>query len=67
MNEAGSSLDDIVMTRMYAANVKRDWEEIGAAHGKLFGSINPATTLVGGELLLDWMLVEIEATAVIQK
>ena len=67
LKEAGGSLDDVVMTRMYAANVKRDWEEIGAAHGKIFESITPATTLVGSELLMDWMLVEIEATAHIQK
>ena len=55
MNEAGNSLDDVGVTRMHATNVKRDWEEIGAAHGKLFGSINPAITLVGGELLMDWV------------
>lgn len=65
LKEVDSSLDDVVSTRIFASNVQRDWEEIGAAHGKIFNDIKPACTLVGGELLMDWMLVEIECTAVI--
>ena len=65
LKEVDCSLDDVVHTRMFAKNVARDWEEIGAAHGKIFEKIKPSTTLVGADLLMDWMLVEIECTAVI--
>ena len=64
LKEAGSSLDDVVSTRMFAADVKADWQELGAAHGEIFGDTKPACTLVGAELLADWMKVEIECVAV---
>ena len=54
LHEAGASLDDVVITRMFASDVKRDWEELGRAHGDVFGDTKPACTLVGAELLADW-------------
>ena len=59
-------MDDVVITRMFAANVARDWKALGEAHGAVFGDIEPACTLVGAELLADWMKVEIECTAVVK-
>jgi enamine deaminase RidA (YjgF/YER057c/UK114 family) len=64
--EPTASIDDVVTTRMFAADISRDWEELGEAHGNIFGEVQPACTLVGGQLLLDWMLVEIEVQAVIR-
>ena len=66
LKEAGASLDDVVITRMFAADIKNDWQELGAAHGDVFGETKPACTLVGAELLMDWMKVEIECTAVLK-
>ena len=63
--ELGGSLSDVVRTRIFLTDVSR-WEEVGRAHGEVFGAIRPAATMVGiAALLHPGWLVEIEATAVI--
>jgi len=65
LKEAGATLEHVVQTRMFMTNAKL-WEDVGRAHGKVFGEIRPAATMVEVSALLDpeW-LVEIEAVAVI--
>ncbi|MGD8861027.1 MAG: GNAT family N-acetyltransferase [Myxococcales bacterium] len=64
--EAGSSLSDVVRTRMYVIDIARDWEQVGRAHRELLGTVMPATTMVEVSRLIDpRMLVEIEADAVV--
>ena len=65
LKEAGASLEHVVRTRMFVTDVSK-WEEIGKAHGKVFGDIRPTATMVevSGLIDSDW-LVEIEAEAVI--
>ena len=59
---AGATLDQVVQTRVYLADVSL-WEEVGRAHGEVFGEALPAATMVGAALLDPRMLVEIEAVA----
>ena len=55
----------MVRTRVFVRHI-RDWETIGRAHGRVFGQIRPASTMVEVSGLVDPdMLVEIEADAVI--
>jgi enamine deaminase RidA (YjgF/YER057c/UK114 family) len=63
--EAGSSLVDVVRTRVYLVRLE-DFEEVGRAHGEAFSEIRPANTTVVVAGLVDprW-LVEIEAEAVV--
>jgi enamine deaminase RidA (YjgF/YER057c/UK114 family) len=63
--EAGAAREDVVRTRMYLTRAE-DIDEVGRAHGEVFGDVRPATTGVVVAALFDprW-LVEIEAHAII--
>ena len=64
---AGAALTDIVRTRIFTTDISR-WEEIGRAHGEFFRVIKPASTMVEVKSLINpEMLVEVEATAIIQE
>ena len=63
--EAGAGAVDVVRTRTYLVD-RDDWEVIGLEHGKVFGEVRPASTMIMVAGLLDerWR-VEIEVEAII--
>jgi enamine deaminase RidA (YjgF/YER057c/UK114 family) len=62
--EAGSSLDEVVRTRIYVTDAAYI-DDVGRAHGEAFRTARPATTGIVTQLLDPRWLVEIEAEAVI--
>ena len=64
LTQSGATFADVVRTRIFIAHAE-DWEEIGRAHGEVFGEIRPAATMVVAALLNPKWRVEIEAEAVL--
>jgi enamine deaminase RidA (YjgF/YER057c/UK114 family) len=56
--------EHVVRTRVYLTRPE-DWPEVGRAHGEVFGSVRPASTMVVASLLDPKWLVEIEADAIV--
>ncbi len=65
LEKAGSSLADVVRTRMLLINIE-DWKEAAAVRAKYFKSIKPVDTIVqvSGFIKPEW-LIEIEVDAII--
>jgi enamine deaminase RidA (YjgF/YER057c/UK114 family) len=61
--QVGYGLEDVVRSRVYLANAE-DMDEVGKAHGEVFGDIRPAATILAGiQFINPKMLVEIEVDA----
>ena len=67
LQQAGVQLTDVVRTRMFITDPAYG-DDVGRAHGEVFGDIRPAATMVVVAALLDprWK-VEIEAEAVVSR
>ena len=65
LKKAGTSLENVVRTRMYLARVE-DWEAVGRVHGEYFAKSRPASTMVVVAALLNpaWR-IEMEFDAAI--
>ena len=65
LGEAGARPEHVVRTRIYVRDAAA-WNDVGKAHGEVFGHARPATTLVEvNGFINEDILVEIEAIAVV--
>ena len=63
--ELGAGPEHVVRTRMFVTDISR-WREAGRAHGEFFGDVKPASTMLEVSAFLDpRLLIEIEATAIV--
>ncbi len=63
LDRIGASLADVVSNRVYVTDISRS-DDVGRAHGELFGDHRPLMTMVEVSALIDpRMLVEVETTA----
>jgi enamine deaminase RidA (YjgF/YER057c/UK114 family) len=63
LSRTGLSVSDVVQTRLYVTDISRA-DEVGRAHGEVFGQTAPVTSMVEVSGLIDpRMLVEIELIA----
>ena len=60
---AGGRIEDVIRTRIYLRDAAK-WEPVSRAHGRVFGKILPANTLIEAKLVGDYD-VEIEADAIV--
>ncbi len=60
----GGSVEDIVRTRIYLTDIA-DTEAASRAHGRVFGDLKPANTLLAIDQLAGDYIVEIEAEAIV--
>lgn len=64
---AGSSMEDVIRTRMYVTDISK-WQDAGKAHALFFKEIKPVTTMVEVSRLIDpELLIEIEVSAIADK
>lgn len=65
LKEAGAGPEHVVRTRIYLVRTE-DWEEVGRAHGEVFGEVRPANAIIVVRGFVDprWLL-EVEADAIV--
>lgn len=60
----GGRAEDVVRTRIYLRDAAQ-WEPVSRAHGRVFGAVMPANTMIAAGGLIGDYEVEIEAEAVV--
>ncbi|MGP1397723.1 MAG: aldo/keto reductase [Inquilinaceae bacterium] len=60
----GGAMDDVIRTRVYLRDIAK-WEPVARAHGRRFGTVLPANTLLAAGALVGDYEVEIEAEALV--
>jgi enamine deaminase RidA (YjgF/YER057c/UK114 family) len=64
LRKGGSSLDDVVRTRVFVTQYT-DWKEVARVHKEAFDKILPASSMLVCNFLDPRILVELEADAIV--
>ena len=64
LSALGASMADVVRTRIYMRDAAQ-WEPVARVHGRVFGGVQPANTLIEVSNLVGSYDVEIEAEAIV--
>jgi enamine deaminase RidA (YjgF/YER057c/UK114 family) len=65
LTRGGAAPADVIQSRVYVTDISRA-DEVGRAHGEVYGELRPLMTLVEVSALIDpRMLVEIETVALL--
>lgn len=65
LHQVGAGPEHVIRTRIFVTDITR-WEDVGRAHGHVFATVRPATSMLEVSRLLDpALLVEIEADALL--
>ncbi|MBI1776079.1 MAG: aldo/keto reductase [Proteobacteria bacterium] len=64
LGSLGATLEDVIRTRIYLRDASQ-WEPVARVHGRYFGRIRPANTLIEVSGLVGDYEVEIEAEAIV--
>lgn len=65
IEQLGGNITDVIRTRIFVTDIHQ-WAEIGKAHGEVFSTVRPVTTMIEvSKLIGPEYLVEIEATAIV--
>jgi enamine deaminase RidA (YjgF/YER057c/UK114 family) len=65
LRRGGAGLADVIQSRVYVTDISRA-DEVGRAHGEVYGELRPLMTMVEVSALIDpRMLVEIETVALL--
>ena len=64
---AGATPEHVVRSTIFLQNID-DWEEVGRAHGQVFGEVRPAATMLEvSRFIAPEMLIEIQVDAIISE
>lgn len=66
LDESGSCLADVVLTRSYLADLSEAAQFV-RAHGEVFADVRPVATAVQAGLTMPGLMVEIEVQALVRK
>jgi enamine deaminase RidA (YjgF/YER057c/UK114 family) len=65
LTRGGAALADVIQSRVYVTDISRA-DEVGRAHGEVYGELRPLMTMVEVSALIDpRMVVEIETVALL--
>ncbi|KAI3426960.1 hypothetical protein D9Q98_006904 [Chlorella vulgaris] len=66
LEQVGSCMEDVVRTRLFVRNLRRDGEAISRAHGEVLGHVKPASSMVEvSRLVHEDILVLVEVDAIL--